>query len=91
MSAVGSGKVAAGLPLCPVAAGWDNVMFRLGYELAVRLPCRVVAGRILPGFGAERGGLRRDRSFLHCPMKITGIRRFAGDVPDSSYPANIQA
>ena len=30
----------AGLPLSPVANGWDNAIFRLGDDLAVRLPRR---------------------------------------------------
>lgn len=33
----------AALPLAPVDAGWDNAMFRLGPDLAVRLPRRAVA------------------------------------------------
>lgn len=33
----------ADLPLEPAEAGWDNVMFRLGSELAVRMPRRAAA------------------------------------------------
>ncbi|HVM40394.1 MAG TPA: aminoglycoside phosphotransferase family protein [Acidimicrobiia bacterium] len=33
----------ADLPLSPVANGWDNAMFRLGDDLAVRLPRRALA------------------------------------------------
>src|SRR5947199_9685209 len=33
----------AGLPLQVAAFGWDNVVYRLGSELAVRLPRRAVA------------------------------------------------
>lgn len=31
----------AGLPITPLASGWDNVMFRLGDDLNVRLPRRI--------------------------------------------------
>lgn len=34
-------------PLVRVAAGWDNLMFRLGDDLAVRLPARAVAVDLL--------------------------------------------
>lgn len=37
----------AGLPLSPVGAGWDNAMFRLGEDLAVRLPRRAVAAELI--------------------------------------------
>lgn len=37
----------ADLPLWPVEAGWDNAMFRLGEDLAVRLPRRALAVPIL--------------------------------------------
>jgi aminoglycoside phosphotransferase (APT) family kinase protein len=37
----------AGLPLVQAASGWDNVMFRLGDALAVRLPRRLVGVRLL--------------------------------------------
>lgn len=37
----------AHLPLTPGAVGWDNVMFRLGDDLAVRLPKRAVAVPLL--------------------------------------------
>ena len=33
----------AGLPLAPLAPGWDNLIWRLGDTLAVRLPRRLVA------------------------------------------------
>lgn len=33
----------AGLPLCRLAHGWDNEMYRLGDDLVVRLPRRAVA------------------------------------------------
>ncbi len=37
----------AGLPLRPLASGWDNVLFRLGDELTVRLPRRTVAAELV--------------------------------------------
>jgi aminoglycoside phosphotransferase (APT) family kinase protein len=36
----------AELPLSPVASGWDNVVFRLGDDLAVRLPRRASAAAL---------------------------------------------
>jgi aminoglycoside phosphotransferase (APT) family kinase protein len=37
----------AHLPIRPMAHGWDNVMYRLGDELAVRLPRRAVAAGLI--------------------------------------------
>lgn len=37
----------ADLPITPVAAGWDNAIFRLGDDLALRLPQRRVAAKLL--------------------------------------------
>ncbi|HEY0119744.1 MAG TPA: phosphotransferase, partial [Cellulomonas sp.] len=37
----------AGLSLVRVAQGWDNVTFRLGDDLAVRLPARATAAALL--------------------------------------------
>lgn len=34
-------------PLAPLAFGWDNVLFRLGADLIVRLPRRLVAVRLI--------------------------------------------
>lgn len=49
----------ADLPIRPVAQGWDNVMFRLGDDLALRLPRRAVGAQLiateqrwLPGLAA---------------------------------------
>lgn len=36
-----------GLPLTPVANGWDNAIFRLGNDLAVRLPRRQAAAELI--------------------------------------------
>lgn len=37
----------ADLPIRPAASGWDNVMFRLGEDLALRLPRRAVAAELI--------------------------------------------
>lgn len=37
----------AGETLRPVASGWDNAVFRLGEQFAVRLPRRSAAGRLI--------------------------------------------
>ena len=37
----------AGLPLIEVASGWDNFVFRLGDDLAVRLPRRAIAAPLI--------------------------------------------
>jgi aminoglycoside phosphotransferase (APT) family kinase protein len=37
----------AQLPIRPVTHGWDNVMFRLGEDLAVRLPRRAIAAELM--------------------------------------------
>ena len=39
----------AGLPLRFAAAGWDNELWRLGEDLAVRLPRRALGARIIVG------------------------------------------
>jgi aminoglycoside phosphotransferase (APT) family kinase protein len=69
----------ADLPLSKVATGWDNEMYRLGDELAVRLPRRDVAApnltneqRWLPGLAA---GL---------PIRVP-VPLFNG-TPDLGYP-----
>ena len=37
----------AGLPVRPLASGWDNSLFRLGDELVARLPRRALGASIL--------------------------------------------
>jgi aminoglycoside phosphotransferase (APT) family kinase protein len=37
----------AGLAVAPLAEGWDNVMFRLGAHLVLRLPRRAEGGRLI--------------------------------------------
>jgi aminoglycoside phosphotransferase (APT) family kinase protein len=37
----------AHLPLVPIQAGWDNSLFRLGEDLAVRLPRRALAANLI--------------------------------------------
>jgi aminoglycoside phosphotransferase (APT) family kinase protein len=53
----------AGLPVAEAASGWDNALFRLGDRLAVRLPRRAAAARLVRheqrwlGPIAERAGV----------------------------------
>jgi len=54
----------AGLPLTVVANGWDNVVLRLGHDLAVRVPRRAAAAELveheqrwLPEIAARVGGV----------------------------------
>ena len=37
----------ADLPLQPMDSGWDNAMYKLGAELAVRLPRRVAVTKLI--------------------------------------------
>ena len=37
----------AELPIQEVAGGWDNFIFRLGAEMAIRLPCRLATATLL--------------------------------------------
>ncbi len=37
----------AELPITEVASGWDNAMFRLGEDMAIRLPRRSAALQLL--------------------------------------------
>jgi hypothetical protein len=48
----------ADLPLSEVAAGWDNVTFRLGEAMAVRLPA--------PGSECSHAGTRTALAPNHC-------------------------
>jgi aminoglycoside phosphotransferase (APT) family kinase protein len=69
----------ADLPIAPVASGWDNVMFRLGDDLALRLPRRQVAAQILRH--EQRWlPLLKDRLPLPVPAPVrTGV-------PQEGYP-----
>ncbi len=69
----------AELPLREVAHGWDNVMFRLGDQLAVRLPRREVAARLTAGEQRWLGELPSD---LGIPIPVP---RFVGE-PGEGFP-----
>ena len=69
----------ANLPLTMVGSGWDNAMYRLGQDLAVRLPRRQIAADLIPH---EQRWLPLLAPSL--PLAIpTPIR--LGD-PDETYP-----
>lgn len=55
------------LPIRVVEAGWDNVMFRLGDDLAVRLPRRTVAAKLI---AHEQYWLPRLANNLPIPVPI---------------------
>jgi len=67
------------LPITPVASGWDNAMFRLGEDLALRLPRRQVAARLL----------RHEQLWLpllkdQLPLRVPAPVRIG--VPQEGYP-----
>lgn len=69
----------SGLPLATVGEGWDNVMFRLGDDLVVRLPRREAAAGLIAN---EQDWLAPLAPWLSLPAPAP-IRRGA---PDASYP-----
>lgn len=69
----------AGLTLVEVDAGWDNAMFRLGDELAVRLPRRAVAA---PLIAHEQTWLPRLAAQLTLPVPVP-VRE---GLPGRGYP-----
>ena len=79
----------AELPLEAVAEGWDNVIFRLGSDLAVRLPRRAAAAQLamneqrwLPKLLADAGpGALAQVS----PLRVASAPVRTG-TPSSSYP-----
>lgn len=67
------------LPIVELANGWDNVMFRLGDELLVRVPRREMAGRLVANEVAALPVLAP-----HLPLPVpTPVR--VGQ-PDDEYP-----
>lgn len=69
----------AGLPLRLAAHGWDNATFRLGDDLAVRLPRRAVAARLV----------EHEQQWLPllaalCPVPVPAPVRIG--VPSPTYP-----
>lgn len=69
----------AGLPLKLLANGWDNVVYRLGSELLVRLPRRKLAAQLLVN---EQRWLPVLKAKL--PLPIPAPVRIG--IPDHSYP-----
>jgi len=67
------------LPITPGASGWDNVIFRLGDDLALRLPRRQVAAKLL---GHEQRWLPGLKDQL--PLLIPAPVRIG--VPQGGYP-----
>ncbi len=69
------------LPLWSVDAGWDNAMFRLGDNLAVRLPRRGVAAKLIR---IEQAWL--PRLAVHLTMAVPAPVRFGK--PAKGYPCH---
>jgi aminoglycoside phosphotransferase (APT) family kinase protein len=70
------------LPLRRVAAGWDSEIWRLGDELAVRLPRRAVAAPLVLNE-------HRSLAILGPAIEATGVRTpipVVRGAPDGSYP-----
>lgn len=69
----------ADLPLAPVSHGWDNEMYRLGEDLAVRLPRRQLAATLIEH---EQRWLPALGPSLPIPVPVPlRIGRPAGDYP----------
>jgi len=64
------------LPLQRIDAGWDNAIFRLGDEPAVRLPRRGAAPKLI---AHEQDWLPRSRLRFPAPILI--------GLPNAAYPA----
>jgi aminoglycoside phosphotransferase (APT) family kinase protein len=69
----------AHLPLRPLAEGWDNVMFRLGDSLAVRLPRRDMGAKLILH---EHAWLKQLADQL--PLPVPAPVRIG--LPTASYP-----
>jgi len=69
------------LPVSEFAAGWDNVMFRLGENLAVRMPRRELGARIILN---EQKFLSQIESSLSLPAPVpVAIGQATNDYPCS--------
>jgi aminoglycoside phosphotransferase (APT) family kinase protein len=69
----------AGLPIRPMANGWDNTLFRLGDELVARLPRRLAAAPL-----AEQEQLWLPRLAPRLPLAIPAPLRTGR--PSARYP-----
>ena len=72
------------LPLRAVDAGWDNVMFRLGDELAVRLPRRAVAAALITNEQQWLPFLSR-----HLTFPVPAPRRIGKPALDYPWPWSV--
>ncbi len=93
----------AGLPLIEVASGWDNFVFRLGEDLAVRLPRRAIAApliereaRWLPELAprlplAVPVPVRVGRPSNAFPWTWTVVRWLPGETASAAPPADAEA
>jgi aminoglycoside phosphotransferase (APT) family kinase protein len=70
----------ADLPLQPTDSGWDNAMFRLGEDLAVRLPRRLAATKLIEH---EQEWLPQLAPLL--PIAVPGPVRIG--LPAENYPS----
>ena len=71
----------AGLPLSPLAFGWDNAVLRLGDDLVVRLPRRAVAAALV---AHEQRWLPTLAGSLPLPVPVP--LRSGAPSPDAGYP-----
>ena len=67
------------LPLTEAASGWDNAIFRLGEELAVRLPRRAVAAALLENE-------QRWLPLLHARLPLPVPKPVRVGLPQEPYP-----
>jgi len=67
------------LPLAEAASGWDNAIFRLGEELAVRLPRRAVAAALLENE-------QRWLPLLHARLPLPVPKPLRLGLPQNPYP-----
>ncbi|MBP2217680.1 aminoglycoside phosphotransferase family protein [Arthrobacter sp. CAN_C5] len=82
----------AELPLNAVAEGWDNVIFRLGSDLSVRLPRREAAAQLarneqawLPRLLSDQPGADPGAQPPESPLRFASTPVRVGE-PSSSYP-----
>ena len=67
------------LPLCLTASGWDNVVYRMGPELALRLPRRALAAKLIVNEQRWLPVLQQ-----HLPLPVPAPVRIG--VPQGGYP-----
>jgi aminoglycoside phosphotransferase (APT) family kinase protein len=67
------------LPLAEAGSGWDNAIFRLGEELAVRLPRRAIAAALLENE-------QRWLPLLHARLPLPVSKPLRVGLPQEPYP-----